>query len=177
MKSANRIVIPAMMTALLCVVGPITVPLPFTPVPISLVNFVVFLMTFLLGFKQCIVSYGLYVLIGFVGVPVFSAGGAGVAKVLGPTGGFLLGLIFTAGICGFINQRFYENCWCTILGMIFGLCISYCFGTIWFMVQQKVSFWGALLLCVIPFLFADAVKIGIAAILGPKLKRIVISNS
>lgn len=171
MKSAKRIVVPALMTTVLCVLGPITVPLPFTPIPMSLLNFVVFLMAYLLNWKQCLASYGIYVLIGFVGVPVFSAGGAGAAKVLGPTGGYLLGLFFTAWFCSVVNQKFYKQRWITIVGMIVGLAVSYCFGTFWFMVQQKVALWSALLLCVVPFFVGDGIKIVVAAMIGPKLRQ------
>ena len=78
----------ALMAAAMCVLGPLTVPIG--AIPISLANFVICLTAWLLGPKFGTLSVAVYLLIGLVGVPVFSGYGAGIAKLAGPTGGYLL---------------------------------------------------------------------------------------
>ena len=80
----------ALMAAAMCVLGPLTVPIG--AVPISLANFVICLTAWLLGPKFGTLSVAVYLLIGLVGVPVFSGYGAGIAKLAGPTGGYLVAI-------------------------------------------------------------------------------------
>ena len=67
-----RLALIGVMTAILCILGPLSIPLPFSPVPLSLTNFAILLAVFLLGWKWGTVSCGIYLLLGLVGVPVFS---------------------------------------------------------------------------------------------------------
>ena len=82
----------AIMTAVMCVLGPLAIPIG--PVPISLTTFMVALTVYIFGMKKGMVSYVIYLLLGLVGVPVFTYFTGGVGKVLGPTGGYLVGFIF-----------------------------------------------------------------------------------
>ena len=86
-----QMAVTAVMAAVLCVLGPLTVPIG--AIPISLANFVICLTAWLLGPKFGTLSVVIYLAIGLIGVPVFSGYGAGLAKVAGPTGGYLVGYL------------------------------------------------------------------------------------
>ena len=88
----------ALMTALTCILGPLSIPLPFSPVPISFTNLVLYFSVFVLGTKFSTISYIVYLLIGLVGLPVFSGFSGGPAKVAGPTGGYLVGFVAGLGV-------------------------------------------------------------------------------
>lgn len=165
----KQMVLIALMTAVTCVLGPLSIPLPFSPVPISLTNFAVFLAIFILGMKNGTISFIIYLLLGAVGVPVFSSFRGGLQVLAGPTGGYLIGFIFLALIMGFALDHFDRKLVPTIIGMIIGMAVCYAFGTVWLAKLLSLSFKEGLMMGVIPYLPGDAAKIIIAAIVGPKL--------
>ena len=165
----NQMVLIALMTAVTCVLGPLSIPLPFSPVPISLTNFAIFLAIFVLGMKSGTISFIIYLLLGAVGVPVFSSFRGGFQVLAGPTGGYLIGFIFLALIMGFALDHFDRKLVPTIIGMIIGMAVCYAFGTVWLAKLLSLSFKEGLMMGVIPYLAGDAAKIIIAAIVGPKL--------
>ena len=165
----KQMVLIALMTAVTCVLGPLSIPLPFSPVPISLTNFAIFLAIFVLGMKNGTISFIIYLLLGAVGVPVFSSFRGGLQVLAGPTGGYLIGFIFLALIMGFALEHFDRKLVPTIIGMIIGMAVCYAFGTVWLAKLLSLSFKEGLMMGVIPYLPGDAAKIIIAAIVGPKL--------
>lgn len=165
----KQMVLIALMTAVTCVLGPLSIPLPFSPVPISLTNFAIFLAIFVLGMKNGTISFIIYLLLGAVGVPVFSSFRGGLQVLAGPTGGYLIGFIFLALIMGFALDHFDRKLVPTIIGMIIGMAVCYAFGTVWLAKLLSLSFKEGLVMGVIPYLPGDAAKIIIAAIVGPKL--------
>lgn len=165
----KQMVLIALMTAVTCVLGPLSIPLPFSPVPISLTNFAIFLAIFILGMKNGTISFIIYLLLGAVGVPVFSSFRGGLQVLAGPTGGYLIGFIFLALIMGFALDHFDRKLVPTIIGMIIGMVVCYAFGTVWLAKLLSLSFKEGLMMGVIPYLAGDAAKIIIAAIVGPKL--------
>ena len=165
----KQMVLIALMTAVTCVLGPLSIPLPFSPVPISLTNFAIFLAIFVLGMKNGTISFIIYLLLGAVGVPVFSSFRGGLQVLAGPTGGYLIGFIFLALIMGFALDHFDRKLLPTIIGMIIGMVVCYAFGTVWLAKLLSLSFKEGLMMGVIPYLPGDAAKIIIAAIVGPKL--------
>ena len=165
----KQMVLIALMTAVTCVLGPLSIPLPFSPVPISLTNFAIFLAIFVLGMKNGTISFIIYLLLGAIGVPVFSAFRGGLQVLAGPTGGYLIGFIFLALIMGFALDHFDRKLVPTIIGMIIGMAVCYAFGTVWLAKLLSLSFKEGLMMGVIPYLAGDAAKIIIAAIVGPKL--------
>ena len=165
----KQMVLIALMTAVTCVLGPLSIPLPFSPVPISLTNFAIFLAIFVLGMKNGTISFIIYLLLGAVGVPVFSSFRGGLQVLAGPTGGYLIGFIFLALIMGFALDHFDRKLLHTIIGMIIGMVVCYAFGTVWLAKLLSLSFKEGLMMGVIPYLPGDAAKIIIAAIVGPKL--------
>ncbi len=167
--SIHQMAMIALMTALTCILGPLSIPIG--AVPISFTNFVIFLTVYLLGAKLGAISYCIYMLLGLAGLPVFSAYSGGFAKLAGPTGGYLIGFILTAIISGAFIQKSHCKAGLSILGMIIGMIAAYLFGTAWFIIQADCTLWYALTVCVFPFLIGDGIKIIVAAKIGPLLRN------
>lgn len=161
------------MAALICVVGPLTVPLPFTPVPISLTNLAIYLTAYALGCRLGTVSYVIYLLLGTAGLPVFSAFSGGLSKLAGPTGGYLIGFILTAAICGFMIDRSKGKRSIQSAGMIMGTLAAYLFGTVWLCTQMHLTPMQGLAAGVIPYLPGDLIKIALAAAVGNSIRQTV----
>lgn len=167
--------------ALTAVCSWITIPLGFTPVPVNLATLAVFLAGGLLGKKYGAVSLIVYTLVGAVGAPVFSGfqGGAGV--LAGPTGGYIIGYIAAAFIIGLIaetmtkkkSKKYIFTLLSIAFAMVCGLAACYLLGTSWFMFSTGTGLVPSLVMCVIPFLPGDALKIIAASLLTSKLRRFV----
>ena len=160
----------ALMTAVLCIISPFTIPLPFSPVPLSLATFGLYLSCYVLGMKNSAISCILYILIGIAGIPVFSSFGSGIGKIAGPTGGYLIGYLFLVVIGGFFVEHFSDTLSLQIGGILAGTAVCYLFGTVWLAVQLHVNFTAALMIGVVPYLIGDALKIAAAVFIGRKLK-------
>lgn len=169
--SAQQMALIGVMTAVLCVIGPFTIPIPFSPVPISFVNLVIYLAAYVLGPEAGTISCLIYMLLGVAGLPVLSGFSGGFGKLAGPTGGYLLMYPFLAWIPGWFLSAFPRRRILHALGMVLGLAICYGCGTLWLAAQLGISFAAALAVGVLPYLPGDAVKIGAALFVGPKLRR------
>lgn len=163
-----EITVCALFAALMCIFGPMSVPIGL--VPISLTNLILYFAVFLLGTRGTLTSYIVYLLLGAVGLPVFSGYAGGIGKLAGPTGGYLIGFIFLVLISGTFYRIFDGNLFLTALGMVLGTAVAYAFGTAWFVYQQKCDFDYALGVCVTPFIPFDLAKIVIASILGKAVR-------
>ena len=159
----------ALMAAVMCVLGPLAVPVG--PVPISLTNLVVFFTVFVLGVKAGTGSYCLYLLIGLVGAPVFSGYAGGLSKLAGPTGGYLIGMIFMALIGGAVIEKMHRRLLPVMAAWGLGTLVNYAFGTVWFVYITHVSFAHALAVCVVPFILGDMVKIVAGTLLGREVRK------
>lgn len=168
--STRRLVLIALITAITCIFAPLAVPIPVSPVPISLTNLVILISVYILGWKDSTISFLAYLLLGAVGLPVFSGFSGGLGKLAGPTGGYLIGFIFMAIIAGLFVEHFPENRVLIVIGMVLATAITYTFGTAWLAFQLDQSFAAALSIGVIPYLPGDIIKIIIAIIVGPLLK-------
>lgn len=158
----------ALMAALMCILGPMSVPIG--PVPVSLTNLVIYIAVYLLGTREATISFLVYLLLGTAGLPVFSGYQGGIAKLAGPTGGYLIGFIFMTIICGIVMKLSKVNPYITALGMVVGTLVAYLFGTVWFVVMMKCEVSYALTVCVYPFIPFDLAKIVIATILGKAIR-------
>ncbi len=107
--TTHELALIGLMAAVTCILGPLSLPLPFSPVPISFTNLAIYITVFMLGWKKGCFSYLLYLLIGLIGIPVFSGFSAGIGKLGGPTGGYLIGFIFMAAISGFFIEKFPQK--------------------------------------------------------------------
>lgn len=146
------------------------ISIPMVPIPITLQILGVFITASILGAKLGTVSIIIYILLGAVGLPVFSNFTGGFGILLSPTGGFIIGFIFTALTIGIITS-FKNSILTNTLAMLLGLLLCYTFGTVWYCFYAGVDFITAVLFCVVPFLIGDSVKICISAILVTKLKK------
>jgi bioY protein len=159
----------AVMTALMCIFGPMSIPIG--AVPISLTPLLVYLSAYVLGMKSGTVAYLVYLLIGFVGVPVMSGYSGGPAKILGPTGGYLLAFILMALMTGFAVDHFYKNVPLQAVVMLLALVLCYAAGTAWFVGQTKMAWGKALTVCVFPFIPLDCVKLFLAILVGRPVRE------
>lgn len=174
--AVGNMVFVALFAALICVAAPFSIQVG--PIPITLATFAVMLSGALLGGKRGMVAVCVYILIGAVGLPVFSGFKGGFGVLGGPTGGYIIGYIPLALITGIfanMNTKF-NRAVVSVIGMIIGTAALYTFGTVWFMIISKSSLANALALCALPFLPGDAVKIAcITAVSVPLKARL--SNS
>ena len=166
----KTIAVMGLMTALICVLSPIMVPMP-GGIGITLGLFVILLVTYLMGTLKSLICYGIYLLIGAVGLPVFAGFMGGLARITGPTGGYIIGytaVIIFAGIFGYFGKN---KIWMFIIGSTIGISICYILGSLWFMHVTATDWKQAVWLCVIPYIPFDIVKIIAVCIVGPLIKR------
>lgn len=167
MKTGFRIqdmAIIALDAALLCVLAPLAIPAG--PVPFTLATLAVYLCTAVTGMRRGTLSVLPYILIGAVGVPVFSGFAGGVQKLIGLTGGYLAGYVLCALAAGFLIDRFPHTWWVYPLAMMLGTVLLYLLGTVWFLIVGKGTLWAALVACVFPFIPFDILKIALATAVG-----------
>ena len=160
----------ALFTAAFCVLAPLTLYLPFSPVGITLGSFLLYLTGLLLGPRLGCISVFLYLCMGCIGLPVFAGYTAGAGVLFGPTGGFLIGYLPCVWVTGRIVKGSFggkKGMVCFGVGMAVGTTILYLFGTLWFMFVYAggTSFGAAVMMCVFPFLPFDLIKIILAMVL------------
>ena len=158
----------ALMAAVTCVLAPMAIPIG--PVPISLTNLAIYLSLYLLGWKWGTASYVVYMLIGMVGVPVFSGFTGGLGKLAGPTGGYIIGFVPMAVLAGLVIDH-SRNRAVQFVGMAAATAVCYAFGTAWFCLSMDSTVSAALGLCVFPFIPGDAVKMLLAMNLFSQKRR------
>ena len=159
--------------ALIAICSWITIP---SMVPFTMQTFAVFLTLGLLGGKCGTMSVIVYLLLGAIGLPVFSGFAGGIGHMMGPTGGYIIGFIGTALVMWFFERKFGNGQKTLIASMIIGLLVCYAFGTAWFMaVYTKntgaIGLGTALSMCVVPYLIPDALKIILASLLCNRLRK------
>ncbi len=160
-----------LLTAVICLLGPIALNIPVSPVPISLGTLGIYLAVSILGMKSGTLSVIIYILLGFAGVPVFVNFTAGAGKLFGPTGGYIIGYIFMALICGFFTDRWDGKFIVSLLGMALGTLVCYIFGSVWLACQMSLTFPQALAAGVIPYIPFDLVKLLLALVLGGQIRK------
>ncbi len=169
LKKTQDLVLCALFAALTAVLSQIAIPIQ--PVPINLATFSVFMAGSVLGARRGAISQAVYVLLGAVGLPVFSSFTGGMGILFGPTGGYIFGYIAAAWLVGLLAAHCREKAYLLILAMVAGLALCYLLGTAWYIVITHTGFVESLLLCVVPFLPGDAAKILVAALLAPVLRK------
>jgi len=147
--------------------------IPIGPVPIVLSTLFVLLSGLLLGSRWGLISMGLYLLIGAIGLPVFSGGRGGIAHFFGPTGGYLFGYAFSAWVTGLVSERFRESPVVQILAILFGSLVIYAAGIPWLKMVVKLSWSKAFMVGMLPFLLGDGIKGAAAFILARSTRRIL----
>lgn len=162
----------ALFAALTAVLSQIAIPTPWQ-IPISLGNLAGFLAVGLLTWEEAALSQVVWVLLGVVGAPVFSGMGS-LSRLVGPTGGYIIGYIVSAVAAGLILTKIGYRFWKMVAALVVGLLLCYLFGTVWYVIVMKqTSFWAALLACVFPYIPFDLVKIVLVSLLSLKLQPIL----
>lgn len=170
MEHLLDIIFIALFTALISVFAQIAIP---TVVPFTLQTFGVFVTSALLGFKRGTISVLIYILMGTVGLPVFTGFSGGIGKLSGPTGGYIVGFLIIAVVVGLMCDLFDRKIWVLVSSMTIGLLLCYLLGTVWFCISTKTDVLSALMICVFPFLVADIAKIIFSSIFVNRLDKIV----
>lgn len=153
-------------SVLMALMAQIVIPLPFTPVPITGQTFGVLLTGALLGSRRGALSVVLYLLEGVLGLPVFAGGASGPGRLLGPTGGYLLGFVAAAWVTGYLCERGWDRrVLSATLAMGIGNGVIYLFGLLW--LAYFVGPGRALMAGLWPFIPGDVVKIAMAAFALP----------
>lgn len=180
-KNSNlyKLVLAGVFAAVAAVCSWISIPLPFTQVPINLAILGVLLAGGLLGSKYGTLSLIIYILLGAVGVPVFAGFGAGLGTLVGPTGGYIVGYVLCAAVAGLgasssAASKISKHPSLRLAAfMALGVATCYTFGTIWYVLLMKTSLWVGLISCVFPFIPFDAFKIAVAVLLVTRLRKVI----
>lgn len=169
---AKSVTVTALFIAINAVLSQISFPLPISSIPFSMGIMAAFLSGAVLKPKQALTAQVLYLLLGAVGLPVFSQFRGGAAVLAGPTGGFLIGYIFIALIVSFVSNKKRENIFLRLfVSMLAGLIVCYGVGTLWFSIVTGNNIITALTLCVYPFAALDVLKAAIGAYLAAAIKK------
>lgn len=166
-------------TVLTIIAAQISIPLPFTPVPLTFQPLVVLVGAAALGARLGMASQVLYLALGIAGLPVFAASPLlpqGAARLLGPTGGYLMAFPLAAFVAGFLAERGFDRRYVTaVLAMACGLAVVFAGGVLWLglFVDPARGIAGALASGFVPFIIADVLKLLAAAAVMPRLWRLI----
>ena len=168
----------AIFAVLIAVCSWISIP---TTVPVTLQTFGVFVAVGVLGGKRGSLAVLIYLLLGIIGIPVFAGFTGGIGIILGNTGGYIVGFLFSALIMWGTEKIVRKRTWGLALSMMLGLLVCYTFGTLWFMVVYirdtgEIGLLTVLGWCVFPFMIPDIVKIVLALLVCRRFAGIIKMN-
>ena len=155
--------------ALLAISAWISIPMP--QVSFTMQSFAVFFALGLLGGRRGCISIGIYLLMGAVGLPVFSGFRGGAAVLLGVTGGYIWGFLLAGLVYWVMEALFGHGFQVRLLSMVLGMALCYACGTVWYLQLYGGNFWAVFVTCVVPYLIPDGIKIAFALSLAGRLKR------
>lgn len=163
----------ALMAVLLAVCSWIAVPVE---IPFTMQTFALFCALGLLGGRRGTAAVLVYILMGAVGLPVFSGFGGGLGRLLGVTGGYIVGFLFTGLVYWLVTALLGERLWSMTLGLVLGALAYYTFGTAWYVLMYApgtgaAGVAAAIAKCVLPFLIPDALKLALALLVVRTLPR------
>jgi biotin transport system substrate-specific component len=145
-------------------------------IPVILYNFFILLMGLLLGARWGTASIAVYLLAGSLGLPVFAGGKGGLAILLGPTGGYLIGFLPAVFIIGFISEKFNQRLLPDILGLLCGTIVIYAFGVAQLKIVLDKTWMVSLTIGFFPFIVFDIIKLVAAAVTAKAIRPIIKSN-
>ena len=147
--------------------------IPIGPVPIVLQNMFVLLAGLLLGSRWGLASVAVYLLTGACGLPVFAGGLGGIGRILGPTGGYLIGYLPAVFIAGYISEKTVKRFGYDILAMICATVVLYSCGVTWLKILTGMTWSKTMIVGIYPFLVGDALKITAAALIAKTLRPVL----
>ncbi len=163
-SKVRKMIMCATFVAISALLAQFVVPIGAVPINFALIG--VFIATGVMGTKGAVVTEIVYIALGIVGVPVFAGFQAGFGVLLGPTGGFIVGYIFTALITSILIKVIKP-----IPAMLVGLLLCYALGCAWFAISQRVTVLSAFYVTVLPFIIPDVIKIIISSFVIAKIKK------
>lgn len=166
----------ALMVAMNCVSAYIIIPLPFSLSPLALQTLIVNLTGYVLNAKQAFMTMLVYLLVGLAGVPVFTGGSAGPGKLFGPTGGYIIGFLFTAVFLAYFKGEKYSFKRYALLGCVIGIPLIYVFGVVQLKLITGIGWDKAIMTGALPFIPLDIVKCLAAAVIAGPINRIFANN-
>jgi len=175
---AERACAMAIVTALTAIAAQVSIPLPFTPVPFTMQPMIVLLGGAALGARLGASSQALYLLLGIAGLPVFAASATlppGAARLLGPTGGYLMSYPLAAFVAGWLAERGFDRRYLSaVVAMAAGLAVVFACGLVWLAVvaQPSIGIRDALAAGFFPFVLADGLKLLAAGTVLPAVWRV-----
>lgn len=158
MRPVKRMIVISLLASILSISAYISIPLPITSVPFTLQSLFLMVIALSMPISISFPSVGLYLLLGAIGLPVFSNGTSGLTVLFGPTGGYLFGFLLSTLVIGYIKEKldyFFGYLFASILG---GIGIVYALGVLGLMLVLGMSFDKAMTIGVIPFLPLDLIK-------------------
>ena len=167
-KRLKEMCVTAVFAALICIAAPFSINIG-SLVPISLATLAVYIVSGMLDVKCSVSAVAVYILLGAVGLPVFSGFSGGVQKLFGVTGGYIFGYLALALIVSLMTCKIKKK-YIYPLSMVLGTAVLYLIGTVWFISETKTAVTAALMSCVVPFIPGDLVKIAAASVLCVNLK-------
>lgn len=166
----------ALIVAMNCVSAYIIIPLPFSLSPLALQTMIVNLTGYVLNAKQAFMTMLVYLLVGLAGVPVFTGGSAGPGKLFGPTGGYIIGFLFTAVFLAYFRGEKYSFKRYALLGCVIGIPLIYVFGVVQLKLITGMGWDKAIMTGALPFIPLDIVKCLAAAVIAGPINRIFANN-
>ncbi|TGC11131.1 biotin transporter BioY [Methanolobus halotolerans] len=165
----KKMALSSLFAALIAVGAYLKIPIPFSPVPITLQVLFIFLAGAMLGARWGTLSVIVYLLLGIIGLPVFSGGSSGIGMLLGPTGGYLISFAIAAFLIGTLSEKKgTSNILLNATFMIAGLCVIYLLGTSYLSYAASITLENAVKVGVLPFLPADLLKLALASVIVSK---------
>lgn len=162
-------------SAFLMLLSQVRIPLPFTPVPITLQTFGVLLIGLSFGSSRGAATIATYIALGAVGMPAFAGGALGWKHLLGPTGGYLIGFVAAAWLVGRLAESGWDRSfWLAFISAVLGTLIIYAFGAAW--LSYFVGIKRAFMAGILPFIPGDIVKALMAAAAMPSAWRLIGRN-
>ena len=169
---AFDIVITALMAALIAVCSFIAIPVG--AVPVTLQTFAVFACAGILGRNRGTISILVYILLGMVGLPVFSGFQSGLSVLAGPTGGYIIGFLPAVFVSGLIMQKTDRKILFTVASFLAGLIICYICGMLWYVYvfsSGETDFASAFAVCILPYIIPDVIKLILAAVVSAAVRK------
>lgn len=171
MTRTKKMIICAFFAAIITLTAPFAVVIGV--VPVTLVMFSLALTAFVAGSRLGAAATGIYIIIGIIGLPVFSNFQGGIGALFSPTGGFIFSYVFVVMILGQCVK--VKNKWLIALLWCAALVVCYFFGTMWYMLLTKSTLVTALGLCVVPFVPFDILKLILAYAVGKSVRKILVT--
>ena len=169
LRDVALVVVASIVTAL---AAQIAIPLPWTPVPITGQTFAVLLLGAVLGARRAFLAQALYLAEGAFGLPVFAGGAGGIAKLMGPTAGYLIAFPLAAAVTGLLAERGWDRKFVTMFAaMLLGSAVIFALGLAW--LSRFVPTPTLLAQGLLPFVPGDFVKATLAAVAFPAAWRMI----